>query len=46
VKRLALVHQIPAMDEPVMHAQALHEVTSVYDGPVIWGDELLEVPWE
>jgi ribonuclease Z len=46
VKRLALVHQIPAMDEPVMHAQALKEVTSVYEGPVIWGDELLEVPWE
>lgn len=46
VKRLALVHQVPAMDDPVMHAQAIHEVTSVYDGPVIWGDELLEVPWE
>ena len=46
VKRLALVHQRPNMDEPVRHAQALREVTSVYDGPVIWGEELLEVPWE
>ena len=40
------MHQRPEMDEPVRHAQALHEVKSVYDGPVIWGDELLEVPWE
>ena len=46
VKRMVLVHQRPEMDEPVRHAQALHEVKSVYDGPVIWGDELLEVPWE
>lgn len=46
VKRLALVHQQAKMEEPVRRSQALREVTSVYGGPVIWGEELLEVPWE
>ncbi len=46
VKRLALVHQQGKMEEPVRKSQALFEVKSVYDGPVIWGEELLEVPWE
>ena len=46
VKRLALVHQQAKMEEPVRRSQALREVTSVYCGPVIWGEELLEVSWE
>ncbi|MBT3996651.1 MAG: MBL fold metallo-hydrolase [Chloroflexi bacterium] len=46
VKRLALVHQQGKMEEPVRKSQALFEVKSVFNGPVIWGEELLEVPWE
>jgi ribonuclease BN (tRNA processing enzyme) len=45
VKRLALVHQQAKMEEPVRKAQAIYEVKSLYDGPVIWGEQLLEIPW-
>ena len=46
VKRLVLVHQAANMEEPVRRSRAVHEVSSIYGGPVIWGEELLEVPWE
>ena len=45
VKRLALVHQQAKMEEPVRKAQAIYEVKSLYDGPVVWGEQLLEIPW-
>ena len=46
VKRLALVHQRPTMEEPERRSQAIREITSIYDGPVIWGESLLEIPWD
>lgn len=46
VKRLVLHHQSPALDDPIAKMQAIGEVKSIFPGPTIWGEELLEVPWE
>ena len=46
VRKMVLTHQSLDLDDPADHARAIHQVASVYDGPIIWGEELLEVPWE
>jgi ribonuclease BN (tRNA processing enzyme) len=43
-KKLLLFHQ-STLDVPGRREQALIEVSSVYSGPIIWGNELMEVPW-
>ena len=43
VKRLLVNHQPPWLDEPEARTQAIREITQVYDGPVLWGEELLDV---
>ena len=45
VKKLVLTHQALSLEEPASMVQAIGEVRSIYTGPTIWGEELLEVPW-
>ena len=45
VKKLVLTHQSLSLDDPASKVQAIGEVKSIYAGPTIWGEELLEVPW-
>ena len=45
VKKLVLTHQALSLEGPASMVQAIGEVRSIYTGPMIWGEELLEVPW-
>ena len=45
VKKLVLCHQGLPLEEPESKVQAIGEVKSVFSGPTVWGEELLEVPW-
>ena len=45
VKKLVLCHQSLSLEEPASKVQAIGEITSIFSGPTIWGEELLEVPW-
>ncbi len=45
VKKLLLCHQNPALEDPESKVQAIGEVRSVFAGPTVWGEELLEVRW-
>ena len=42
-KRLLVNHQHPSMDDPETKTRAIAEVKSMFDGPVIWGEELLTI---
>lgn len=41
VGRLVLVHERPGLDEPGAMERALGDITREYDGPVVWGRELM-----
>ena len=45
VKKLVLSHQTVWLEDPASKTQAIGEVMSIFSGPTIWGEELLEVPW-
>ena len=45
VKKMLLVHQSLELEAPESHTQAIGEVRSVYDGPIIWAEEMREIPW-
>ena len=38
-------HQSLPLEEPESKVQAIGEVRSIYKGPTIWGEELMEVRW-
>ena len=42
---MLLVHQSLTLEDPLAHTQAIGEVKSAYDGPIIWAEEMTEVPW-
>lgn len=44
VKLLVLTHMIALMDRPGVKERVLSEMRAVYDGPVILGEDLMEVP--
>ena len=46
VKRVLLNHQNLTLEDPIKKTQAIHEVKQFYSGPVLWADELMEVPFE
>ena len=46
VKRVLLNHQNLTLEDPIKKTQAIHEVKQFYGGPVLWADELMEVPFE
>jgi ribonuclease BN (tRNA processing enzyme) len=43
VKRLVVNHQPPWLDEPASRTRAIAQIAGVYGGPLIWGEELLEI---
>ncbi len=46
VQKLVLCHQGMRLEEPEVKVQAIGEVRTMYGGPTIWGEELLEIPWD
>ena len=46
VKRVLLNHQNLTLEDLIKKTQAIHEVKQFYGGPVLWADELMEVPFE
>ena len=45
VKRLVVNHQSDALDRPDQVSEAIHEIKSIYDGPVTFAKDLMEVEW-
>ena len=41
-KSLVLVHQAEELDKPGEMERALADITRIYDGAVVWGEELME----
>ena len=46
VKLLVLTHMIPLMDRPGVKERVLSEMKDVFDGPIILGEDGMEVPLE
>lgn len=44
VKKLVLIHQGFDLEGPEDKERALRDIKSIYDGTVVWGEELMEVP--
>lgn len=44
VKTLVLSHMIPLLDRPGVKERLLAEIHDVYEGPVILGEDLMEIP--
>jgi ribonuclease BN (tRNA processing enzyme) len=43
VKTLVLTHVLPQIDRPGVREQIVHEIQQVFDGRVIWGEDLMEL---
>lgn len=43
VKTLVLVHAPPAIDQPRIREQMIHEIQQVFSGKVIWGEDLMQL---
>ena len=43
-RKLVLVHQSYTLDAPEKQRKALSDVTDEYDGEIVWGEELMELP--
>ena len=43
VKTLVLTHVLPQIDRPGIREQIVHEIQQVFDGRVIWGEDLMEL---
>jgi len=43
VKKLILVHQSPYLDHPGKTERAISDISSIYKGEIIWGEELMYV---
>jgi ribonuclease BN (tRNA processing enzyme) len=44
VGTLVLTHLPPELDAPDVRARILREIRETYDGRVIWGEDLMEIP--
>jgi ribonuclease Z len=44
VKTLVLTHFLEQIDQPGVREQLLREMMSIYDGNIIWGEDLMEIP--
>ena len=45
VKQLVLCHQGLTLEKPELKAKAIEEIKNNYSGPIIWGEELMNIPW-
>jgi ribonuclease BN (tRNA processing enzyme) len=43
VKTLVLTHLLPQIDQPGVREQIIHEIQRVFDGRVIWGEDLMKI---
>ena len=46
VKTLVLTHLLAQIDQPGIREQIVHEIREVFDGRVIWGEDLLKITLE
>jgi ribonuclease BN (tRNA processing enzyme) len=46
VKTLVLTHLLAQIDRPGIREQIVHEIKQVFDGQVIWGEDLMELTVE
>jgi ribonuclease Z len=44
VKTLVLTHMIPALDRPGVHEAIIAEMSAIFPGRLIWGEDLMEIP--
>ena len=44
VKTLVLTHMLEQIDQPGIRERIIKEITEVFDGNVIWGEDLMEIP--
>ena len=44
-KRLVINHQSPSLEAAEDTTQGIAEVKSVYDGPMVWAHDMMEVEW-
>jgi ribonuclease BN (tRNA processing enzyme) len=43
VKTLVLTHLLAQIDQPALREQIMHEIQQVFDGMVIWGEDLMRL---
>jgi ribonuclease Z len=43
VKTLVLTHLLPQIDRPGVREEIVHEIRRVFDGRVIWGEDLMQI---
>jgi hypothetical protein len=43
VKTLVLTHVLAQIDQPRIREQIVHEIQQVFDGKVIWGEDLMQL---
>jgi ribonuclease BN (tRNA processing enzyme) len=43
VKTLVLTHLLAQIDQPGVREQIVHEIRQVFDGRVIWGEDLMKI---
>src|SRR3546814_16534334 len=44
VKTLVLTHMLEQIDQPGVREAMLREMMAIYDGNIIWGEDLMEIP--
>lgn len=44
VRTLVLTHMLEQIDQPGVREQIIKEVREIYDGNLIWGEDLMEIP--
>jgi ribonuclease BN (tRNA processing enzyme) len=45
-KMLVLTHMLEQIDQPGMREKIVKEISAIYDGTIIWGEDLMEIPLE
>jgi hypothetical protein len=43
VKTLVLTHLLAQIDQPAIREQIVHEIQNVFEGKVIWGEDLMRL---
>jgi len=43
-KTLVLTHMLEQIDQPGIRERLLREMMAIYDGDIIWGEDLMEIP--
>jgi ribonuclease Z len=46
VKTLVLTHMLEQIDQPGMREKIIREMGAIYDGAIIWGEDLMRIPLE